>query len=87
MPSTLTSDGKRINLGRDDFVVRVPLGSAELFKVDEVLFNTPLTDDEQEEVNSHLDLNIVDWRDDQTLWLWESTNELNRWLDHLGNQF
>jgi hypothetical protein len=53
-------------------------------KVFELVFERPLTDDEQELVNDKLDINLVDWRDDQTLWYWKSEEIMNEWLDSLS---
>lgn len=65
-----------------------PSGSAAEFDVVEILFDKELTEDEQEAVNANVpEENPIDWRDDQTLWVWDSQKELDRWLAHLTSSW
>lgn len=67
--------------------IRSPGGTVADYDVEEVLFDRELTDQEQDIVNNQLDMDLIDWRDDQTLWYWSSKKELDRWLTNLGGLF
>jgi hypothetical protein len=69
------------------FKVHAPSGTVEGFDMDEILFDKELSEEEQEGVNEVFGIELCDWRDAQTLWVWNSTEELSRWLEYLDNKF
>jgi hypothetical protein len=47
------------------------------FDVEEIVFDRELTDNERDAVNQSInDPAVIDWRDDQTLWIWASEQDL-----------